>query len=802
MIEAHRRANVEDRGELRMVAHRFVGQPIARIEDAALLTGAGRFVDDVLVLGALEAAFVRSPFAHARIKSIDVAAARAAPGVSAVLAYADIRPLLTQDRMPLELRDEPLPPNVTPYPLATDEVVFAGEAIVAVIAESRYAAEDAAELVQVDYEQLPAVADCLAAIDPAAPRVDTRQRSNIVKEFRQSYGNAEAAFAAAPHRATLQLKTHRGGAHPIECRAVLARYDPLEDRLTVWDSTQEPHDVRGHLMALFGRDENQVRVITADVGGGFGCKHLFYPEEAVVAAASLMLRRPVKWIEDRREHFLAAIQERDQFWDLEVAFDDHGRLRGLRGRMVHDQGAYTPRGTNLPTNASTAVPGTYMLPSLDLRVIVALTNKVATLPVRGAGYPEGTFAIERCLDTIAHTLALDLAEVRRRNLVPPEMMPYATGLTARSGAAVVFDSGDFPAMMAKVLAAIDHTGFAERQQRAREQGRFLGLGMAMGIKGTGRGPFESATVRIDRSGKVSVFTGAVAIGQGLKTAFAQICAEQLGVAPREITVVAGDTGPISLGMGAFASRQTVMGGSAVHVAASVVRDKVRKVAAEILEVGADDLELRDGRVEVKGVPKHGLGFGELAIAMAGVPGYKLPGDLPPGLEHSHNHLGNSLTYAGAFMAVELEVDAETGRVALHKIVIVNDAGFAINPATVRGQVIGSVVHALGNALLERMVYDGEAQPKTTSFADYLLPTAAEVPAIEVILVEYPSKTNPLGVKGAGETACIPVPAAIVSAVENALAPFGVRLAEFPLSPAGLLQMIREARRNRPKAMNE
>ena len=776
-----------------MAAYKFIGQPIVRIEDAALLTGAGRFVDDVPVPDVLEAAFVRSAFAHARIKSIDVAAARSAPGVHAVLTYADIRPLLTQDRMPLELRVEQLPPNVTPMALAQGETVFAGEAIAAVIADSRYAAEDAAALVEIEYEPLPAVADCLAAIAPAAPRVDTRQPSNIIKDFRQSFGDAEAAFATAPHRAALRLKTHRGCGHPMEGRAVLARYDTLEDRLTVWDSTQETHDLRGHLMALFGLNENQVRVITPDVGGGFGCKHLFYPEEAVVVAASLMLRRPVKWIEDRRENFVATVQERDQVWDLEVAFDDHGRLLGLRGRMVHDQGAYTPRGTNLPTNASTAVPGTYMLPSLDLRVIVAATNKVATLPVRGAGYPEGTFAIERSLDLIADELRLDRAEVRRRNLIPADKMPYRTGLTARSGASITYDSGDFPKMMETVLAAIDHAGFAARQKEARTEGRYLGLGMAMGIKGTGRGPFESARVRIDRSGKVSVFTGAVAIGQGLKTAFAQICAEQLGVAPRDIAVVAGDTGAISLGMGAFASRQTVMGGSAVHVAAQVVRDKVRKAAAEILEVDEGDLELRDGRVEVKGVPRHGLGFGELAIAMAGVPGYKLPGGLPPGLEHSHNHLGDSLTYAGSFLATELEVDAETGRVELHRIVVVNDAGVAINPSMVRGQVIGSVVHTLGNTLFERMVYDDAAQPQTTTFAEYLLPTSPELPPIEVILVEYPSKTNPLGVKGAGETACIPVPAAIVSAVENALEPFGVRLDEFPLSPPGIFQLIQDSR---------
>lgn len=776
-----------------MSSFKFIGQPIARIEDDALIKGAGRYVDDIHLPGTFEAAFVRSSFAHAKIKSIDASAARAAPGVHAVFTYEDIRPLLTQDRLPLELRLDPLPPNITPYPLAKDEVVFVGEAIAVVIADSRYLAEDAATLVDVDYEPLPAVSDCLKATEPSAPRVDTRQNSNIVKEFRQSYGNVTAAFVNAPHRAALKFKTHRGCAHPIEGRAVLANYDSIEDRLTVWDSTQEPHDVRGFLVTLLGLNENQVRVIAADVGGGFGCKHLMYPEEVVISALSRLLRRPIKWIEDRREHFLSAIQERDQYWELEVAFDGEGRLTGMRGRMIHDQGAYTPRGTNLPTNASTALPGPYLLPNLDLHVIVAETNKVATIPVRGAGYPSANFAMERSLDHIARTLKLDRYEVRRRNLIPPEKMPYKTGLAARSGSPIVYDSGDYPKMMATVLEAIDYAGFAGRQRQAREQGRFLGIGMGMGLKGTGRGPYESATVRIDRSGKVSIFTGAVAIGQGLKTALAQICAEQLGVRPSDIAVVAGDTGAISLGLGAFASRQTVMAGSAVHVAAVAVREKTLKAAGEILEVGAEDLELRNGRVEVKGVPNLGLSFGEIGLAMAGVPGYKLPGDLPPGLEHSHNFPGTSLTYSGASLAVELEVDPETGHVELHKIVVVNDSGLVINPNTVRGQVIGSVVHTLGNTLFEWMGYDDQAQPVTTTFADYLMPTAPEIPRIEVILLEYLGKNNPLGIKGAGETACIPVPGAIISAVENALEPIGVQIAEFPLSPARLYELICDAR---------
>ena len=776
-----------------MSASKFIGQPLPRVEDGALLSGAGRYVDDIHLPGTLEAAFVRSSFAHARITSVDTSAARAAPGVHAVLTFDDIRPQLTADRLPLELRPEPLPPNITPFPLANKEVVFAGEAIAVVIAESRYLAEDAAALVEVDYEPLPVVADCLAATLPDAPPADMRQASNIVKEFRQAYGNVGAAFDSAKHRASLRFKTHRGCAHPMEGRAVLAHFDTMEDRLTVWDSTQESHDVRGFLVHLLGLNDNQVRVVAPDVGGGFGCKHLMYPEEVVISAVSRMLGRPVKWIEDRREHFLATIQERDQYWELDIAFGDDGKLLGMRGRMTHDQGAYTPRGTNLPTNASTALPGPYLVPALDLKVVVAETNKVATIPVRGAGYPSANFCMERCLDHIARTVGLDRYEVRRRNLIKPEMMPFQTGLAARSGSPIIYDSGDYPKMMATALEAIGYEGFPERQRQAREQGRYLGIGMAMGLKGTGRGPFESASVRIDRSGKVSVITGAVAIGQGLKTALAQICAEQLGVQPKDIAVIAGDTGAISMGLGAFASRQTVMGGSAVHVASVAVREKALKAASEMLEVGVEDLELQDGRVQVQGVPDLGVSFAELGTAMAGVPGYKLPGDLPPGLEHSYNFLGTSLTYAGAVIAVELEVDPEIGQVKLHKIVAVNDSGVVINPNTVRGQVIGSVVHTLGNTLFEWMGYDEQAQPVTTTFAEYLIPTAPEIPRIEVILLEYPGKNNPLGVKGAGETACIPVPGAIASAIENALESFGVRIAEFPLSPARIFELLSQGR---------
>ena len=775
-----------------MTEHRYFGRPVVRIEDAALLRGRGRYVGDVQIAGMLEAAFVRSPLAHARIRGVRTEAARAMPGVHAVMTFQDVRPHLTQDRLPLQFRLDALPPDITPFPLARGEVVFVGEAVAVVIADSRYLAEDAAALVEVDYEPLPAVADCRASVAPGAPKVDTRQASNIVKDFRLAYGDVDAAMRGAPYRASLAFRTHRGGAHPMEGRAVLASYDAREDLLTLWDSTQESHEVRGYLMHLMGLDETQIRVIAPDVGGGFGAKYVMYPEEVVVAVASRMLERPVKWIEDRREHFMAAIQERDQYWDMELAYDGDGRILAIRGMLIHDQGAYTPQGANLPTNSSSSLPGPYIIPALDLRVLAAETNKVATVPVRGSGYPQANFVMERGLDHIARALGLDRAEVRRRNLIPPERLPYDTQLKSRSGSNIVYDSGDYPQMLATCLAAIDYAGFSARQTQARAAGRHIGIGFAMGLKGTGRGPFESASVRIDRSGTVIIQTGAVPIGQGINTALAQICAEQLGVTPAAIRVVSGDTAAMALGLGAFASRQAVMAGSAVHVAAGEVRDKVLRIASELLEVSADDLELRDGRVSVKGVPSHGLSFKDLGLTMAGVPGYSLPGQQPPGLEATHHFPGSSLTYAGICLAVEVEVDAETGRVTVSKIVAVNDSGRMINPLLVRGQVIGSIVHTLGNTLYEWMGYDGDAQPVTTTFAEYLLPTAPEIPRIAFSALEYPGTNNPLGVKGAGETGSIPVPGAIMSAIADALSPLDVTLREFPLMPGRLTALIREA----------
>jgi carbon-monoxide dehydrogenase large subunit len=767
----------------------IIGRPLKRIEDLPLLQGRGRYVDDLQFPDLLHAAFVRSPHAHALIHGIDKSGAQAAPGVHAVFTLSDLMPPLNAERLPLQFRTSQLPPDVTPFALAKDEVAFVGEAVAVVIASARHLAEDAAMLVAVDYEPLPATSDCRAALAPGAPPVHRLRKSNLLLEIRQSYGDIAAAFARAPHRLSINLKQHRGGAHSIEGRGAVAAFDQNEDRLTLWSSTQLAHEVRGFLMRLLDLDENRLRVVAPDVGGGFGAKFVMYPEEVVLCASCLKLKRPVKWIEDRREHFLAAVQEREQYWDLEAAFDDDGRLLGVRGTLIHDEGAYTPQGINLPYNASTALPGPYILPAYELAAQIVETNKVATMPVRGAGYPEGAFAMERVLDAIAGVLKIDRAEVRRRNLVPADKIPYVTPLKTRAGSAIIMDSGDFPRCQQLALDAIDYSGFPGRQARARGEGRYLGIGLGNGVKGTGRGPFESGIVRIGRSGRISVYTGAMPMGQGIRTALAQICAEEFKVSPDSVTVVAGDTAVIPHGQGGFASRQTITAGSAVHMAAVAVREKVKTVAAHLLEASPQDLKIADGFVGVAGTDRR-ITLQAVAEAVSGVPGYSMPGNFEPGLESMQNFIPTALTYGLGCHAVEVEVDVETCGVRILRYIVVNDSGRLVNPMIVEGQIVGGVAHAIGNSLLEWMGYDDGAQPLTTSFADYLLPGSTDVPKIEVRMVEYPSPLNPLGVKGVGESGCVPAAGAIISAIEHALAPFGVRIDEYPLTPARLYGLLK------------
>ncbi len=629
-----------------------------------------------------------------------------------------------------------------------------------------------------------------------SPLAHSEKESNRVKEIRQAYGDVDDGFSRAAHVCSISMRQERGAAHPIEGRGLVAKYDALEDRLTVWDSTQMSHEARALLSKLLGVDEERVRVVAPDVGGGFGAKYLTYPEEVVLACATRLLDRPLKWVEDRREHFLSAIQARTQFWDMEIAIDAIGKILAVRGRMTHDQGAYTPQGFNLPYNASVAVPGPYIVPAYSLDVVAVETNRPYTIPLRGAGYPEATFAMERLLDIAAHEIGLDRAEIRRINLIPVDRIPYEVPLKTRSGSSIKYDSHDFQACQAMALEMIGYDQFPSRQEAAREEGRYLGIGIANGVKGTGRGPFESGVVRVGRSGNVTVYTGALAMGQGLKTAFTQIVADALGVQPGKIRVVAGDTSTISLGQGGFASRQTVVAGSAVHMAALTIRKKALRVAAHLLGVSENDLSITDGMVHVSDIPSSGVTLSELAEALAGVPGYALPADVEPGLEAESHFSPSSLAYSNATHAVEVEVSTDTGATTIRRYVVVNDCGRMINPALVEGQIHGCVVHGIGNALFEQMIFDEDAQPLTTNFGEYLLPTITEVPFIEIAHMESPTSLNPLGVKGVGELSVLPVAAAVASAIEDALSPWGVRIDEYPVTPMMVFDFITSAEKAR------
>ena len=770
-----------------MSDRKWFGAAVKRKEDPALLKGEGRFVGDIELPGMLHAAFVRSPFAHARLRRVDAAAARRAAGVLAVLAFADLPEPLRRNRLPNMMPNPIIAQSPTPFALAREEVCFVGEPVAVVVAESRYLAEDAAQLVEAEYEKLPAVADCRAAAAPNSPLVHLDAASNIAARIPIVHGDVEAGFAAAAHVFRERFHLHRGGPFFIECRGLVATFEA--GAYTVYVSSQGSHRIKDGLVDLFELGEHDVRVVTPDVGGGFGPKGAMYPEYPTVAACAKLLGRPVKWLEDRHENFLSTNMERDQHWSVEIAVDREGKILAIRGELIHEQGAYMPSGVVIPWIAATTVPGPYVVPAFKMDVVVAMTNKVACSPVRGAGRPQAIFVMERLLDRVAGALSLDPAEVRRRNLVQPAMMPYKVGITFRDGRPVVYDSGDYPECQRRALAAADYQGFRKRQEAARREGRYLGIGIANAVEGTGLGPYEGATVRVARTGKATVFTGATPQGQSHKTTFAQVAADQLGLDIADVTVVTGDTADIALGMGTFAARSAVNAGSSVHLAAVAVADKIKEFAAQMMEVSAADLELRDGHAEVRGVPAMCKSFREIALYAIGVPGSSTLGGMLPGLEHTAYFTPTQSTYSNATHLCEAEVDIATGRVTLLRYLAYDDCGRLINPLVVEGQVVGGLAHGLGNALLERMVYDEEGQPLSATFADYLLPTASDMPPVEVHHMETPSPLNPLGVKGAGEAGTNPAIAAIAGAVEDALRPFGVFVTETPISPERLVQLL-------------
>ena len=760
-----------------------------RPRDGAFLKGEARYLDDIDLPGLAHAAFVRSQHAHARITHVETTRAAALPGVLAVLTLTDLAKVSTTSRMPLIAAPSATKTPVTPFILADREVSYVGELIAMVLADSRYAAEDGAALVDVSYDPLPVETDARASLKPGAALVRTELASNVLTTFRVEYGDTDAAFGGDALVYKEEIAIHRGCGVAMEGRGIVVENRKAEGALTVWSSTQMPNDLQQAVIIATGLDDDRVRVITPDVGGGFGPKYCVYPEEIAVALAARLTGRSLKWVEDRRENFLAAVQERDQFWSVEIAVGRDGGLRGVRGHMVHDQGAYTLKAANLPYNSATAVPGPYLLPAYRMDVTVALTNRVPVSSVRGAGYPQAAFVMERLMDRAARELGQDRAAFRAGNLIPAAKMPYRKPLKARSGAAIVYDSGDYPAAQARTLAAAGWNGFRARQDAARQHGRHLGIGLANAVKGTGRGPYESGHVRIAASGRISVYTGAAEMGQGLTTALAQICAEELGVSPEMISVIAGDTAVAPLGLGAFASRQLVTAGSSVLLSARKVAAKAKKLASHLLETAEDDLVLAGGRVHIKGVPGRGVTLAELARVLRGAPGYAFPEGLDPGLEASESWQTGPLAYANVCHVAEVEVDIETGFVQILRYVALQDSGRLVNPLLVEGQVHGAIAHGIGNATFEAMRYETGGQPLTTSLAEYLIATAPELPRFETHFSQSAAPDNPLGAKGVGEVGTIPAAAAVISAIEDALSPFGARISYAPISPAQIVALV-------------
>jgi carbon-monoxide dehydrogenase large subunit len=794
------------------MATRWFGASIPRMEDPRLLRGKGTFVDDIDLPDMLHAAVLRSTHAHARILKIDTSAARALPGVHLVLTASDLGELL--EPSPLLVPHHALTQPRTQLPLALNEVHYVGESVAMVVADSRYIAEDALDLIDIEYESLPVVHSLDVAAAKDAPLVHADVPGNVAAHLVQVVGDPDVVFASAPHVVSETIVMDRGTAMPMECRGVLARWDAHEGMLTCWISTQGPIPIRNGLAAIFHLPEHKVRVVAPDVGGGFGTKiMMFYPEEVLTPFAAIRLGRPVKWIEDRREHFISANQERSQLHEVEYAFDDQGILLAVRDEFLHDTGAYTPYGIIVPIITACTLPGPYRLKNYYSEFTVLYTNKVPVSPYRGAGRPHAVFVMERIMDRIARELNLDRAEVRSRNFIQPDEFPWDVGFVYQDGGPTKYDSGNYQAGLDKLKALLDYDNFPTMQAEARKQGRYLGLGFACYVEGTGIGPYEGAQVRVESDGRVYVSTGVTTQGQGHFTSFAQIVAEQLGVDPKDVLVTTGDSQAFYWGVGTYASRAATIAGSAIHSAAVKVREKARQVAADLFEASPDDIELADGKVFVKDAPHRSLTLGQVAISanplryaygenarklmlmkLAGPrPGPALPPERgTPGLEATEFYSPPHGSFASGVHGAVIEVHPKTGMVTFLKYAAIHDCGRVINPTIVEGQVHGGVAQGIGGAFFERLVYNEEAQLINASFMDYLLPTAAEIPPIEVAHVETPSPLNPLGVKGAGEAGAIPVPALFASAIDDALVPFGIRVREMPLHPCRLHELLQQS----------
>jgi len=773
------------------MATRYFGARVKRNEDQRLLTGSALFIDDVELPDMLHAALLRSSHAHARIRRIDASAARGHDGVVAVYTAADLGDFLRPG--PLVVPPPPIEGLVfnsrTQAPLAKDKVRHVGEPLAIVIAESRYLAEDAVALIEVDYEPLAAIVDLARALEDSA-RVHDDVPANVAARARQAKGDYAAAAARADRVIRRRLTYDHGASMPIETRGVVASWDSRARHMTVWDTTQAPVFVRNGLAAALGLGERQMRVIAPFIGGGFGPKIMSYPEEVLVPWVAMRLERPIKWIEDRLEHFFATTHERSQIHDAEIAMSRDGKILGVKDVFLHDTGAYNPYGLTVPINSQCTLLGPYVVPAYDSTLTSVFTTMPIVTPYRGAGRQHGVFVIERLLDIAAHELGIDRAEIRRRNFIAPDAFPYRNDIIYQDFAPLSYDSGNYEPVLDKALEMIDYARFiAHEQPRLRRERRTVGIGVACYVEGTGIGPYEGARVQVQTNGRVSVATGIGTQGQGHFTSFAQITADRVGVDVRDVDVVTGDTDQFYWGAGTFASRGAVVAGTAIAEASGAVRQKILRLAAEHFECAEVDLVLEDGQVAVAGAPGLKISLGELAVKANPMRGAVRP-DSEPGLEATRYFGPPGGTTANGVHAMIVEVDRETMMIEIKAYVVVHDCGTIINPLILDGQIHGGVAQGIGNAFYEQLMFDADGQLTNASLADYLLPTALEVPRMRLDHTVTPSALNPLGMKGAGEAGAIPVGALFAQAIEDALglAGTGVELLEIPLSPNRLFEL--------------
>ena len=756
----------------------YIGRARKRVEDRRLLTGAGRFVDDIMPPDLLHVAFLRAPYAHARVARLHVEPARRAPGVAAILTGADVRRLgpMPVIRLFPEMR-------VPPHPILADGLVSAvGTPVAAVAAESRYQAEDALGLVEVEYAPLPPLVEAEAALAPGAPVLFPELGTNRAFGQVWRHGDPAGAFAAAEHTVRLRVTQPRLAGVALEPRGSLAAVDPVSGELTVWISTQAPFAVRAALATALGLSESRVRVVAPEVGGGFGLKTAPYREDVLVAHLALALHRPVKWVATRGEDLLTTQQGRGAVAEGELAVTGDGRITGLRARIVYPLGSALVNSAPVPPfNHARCLPGAYAIPACEIETAGVLTTTPPTGAYRGAGRPEAAFLIERLVDEAARAVGMDPAELRRLNFVPPEAFPF------RTATGQVYDSGDYARAMDRALELAGYRQWRRRQAEAGERGEIVGVGLAAYVEPAGLG-WESGLVRVERTGAVTAVTGASPHGQGHETTFAQVVADHLGVTPEDVAILHGDTRAGPPGIGTFGSRSVALGGSALVRAATEVREKGRRIAALLLEAAVADVVPAPGGFEVVGAPARRVRWRE--VAAAAWQGRPLPPGEAPGLEATAFFQADSEVWSFGTVVAVVRVERETGRIALETVVWVDDAGTIVNPLLAEGQLHGGFAQGFGQVFLEQLVYDEQGQLLTGSLLDYALPRADDLPIPVLAKTVTPSPRNPLGAKGIGEAGPIGVPPALVNAVVDALAPFGVRHLDMPLTPEKVWRALR------------